>query len=1107
MTLLTFVAPTSGRTITFNANSTEPVLLQKISKKSMLELIAEYERLRIKEYWDTQILRRSKKGKWLEGFDSYGPKLTHLTARAAQQLTEVSLRGQALWGHLRRFPLSKQKALLESIRPNSLNELRHVLYRSQAAVGPDFALMLSEERTSESFVAKLFSHLRLGEQPQYCPTRYAEFLTLLWSKGLLLYPTNMRHWRSIKYDPFFNPIYSSKADLLSSVVSKSMSLSAPPSYSCACNAFASSNFQNGQDLSPELINSFEEVFVSQIEEQFPKEKNSDKWSAMRGSVRTGMVWLRQCYNRENPQHPIVISRPPHQKRGTAEQRTSGDFKWLSTLRPDLKVWADSFRGYLVESGAVRIEAPAGKLNILADFLCLIQDPPGTPWEMTREAVLSPTDPERLTYLKYLADRFPSDDPKRKNDVLGKCLDFFDFVKDQLLLQGHKAAQSFTNPIHRSDNFGYRTRPSGTHRPRLDNYIINTMKEILLEDDFKFSKSIGHQHVPVMDNTTGKSVTVWDPGMTVCMYGLLETPLRSHQMRWLDSGEFDEKVYDETKHALVNNPSKLAIKGRKEGALRLTSDSAGQEPWLSMWVNTNKTARFNSKEIGYPYPYVSSQFQELLIMQRSWQRRYLPPMQKLVPYTEYRHDTKELTRTAQKLPSFAPLFRDSRSADQNRPFAYDRLKVFYTSLLAETQQRIEKKYGRKIQLVRTVGDNVRWLVDLHTLRVSGITALIEAGVPLEIVSRFIAGHHTLMMTIHYIKYAPSKLHARLKVAYDQMINDVDFAASPEFQTNLDELAPYLLGQNGPGAGAGFIALKEATGIFTINAEGICPGTSCDNGGPLISKAQDSYGPVPGGQRCGLCRFWITGPPHLHGQVAAVNNLAYKIRKKGLEVAELNDKRLDAEDQGNQREARALNDKVELLSRELAIDVNEWFARYRYAEQSMELMNDYLATKSKVVGKGKKVPALTSATATELKVTLESAHEFALLDHITQMADFTTGFRNNEAELEKRSVLSTLMMENGVRPFLLQLTEEQAHEAGNLLSSMILRQVEGQDLDEVLTGHRPLSDYPALSGAINMMADEANSSTDDAPFLSAKLAKLLNTMRSAHRGTSQGEGAFA
>ncbi|ADG14554.1 integrase family protein [Paraburkholderia atlantica] len=1074
--------------------------------RDMHSLIFEYERLRLNEFWDTVILARSKQGKWLGGFDSNGPTLLYFKSATMQRLAASSLQGKTLWGRLRSLPLYKQKALLESIKPSRVDELKQISNTPYYAVAPDFHSMLSDAGSSVAFVKKLCSHLRDGGEPLYHPLRYGEFLTMLLSKSLMLYPTGMRCWKSVKYQTLFNPIYSSKATLLLTLVTKKMARRSAPNYITVCNALASSNVATSQDLSPELISAYESTFVRQTEERFPKERDVEKWRSSRASARKGIIWLKQAYNKGNPQHPIVISRPQYTD-STSEQRLDGTFAWLREVRPDLAAWANNFRLYIAQSTDMRLYSPTGKLNVLGDFLCLLEDAPLSPWELMREHVLCPTDPDRLTFLKYLGERFPNENPKRKNDIISKARQFFDWLKDQLIAQGHKAAEHFANPIHANDNFGTRGTPSSTHRPRLDNYILSTMKEILTEDDFRFAKGLPHQYAQVLDSLTNTTANVWDPSMTVCLYVLLETPIRSHQARWLDSGELDQKVYDEATNTLIPNPSKLAIKGRKESALQLTSDSVNSETWMSLWVNTNKSAQYNSKDIGYPIPYMSSKLQELLVTQRSWQRRYLPPILRPIPYADYQRDVRERPRTAAYLPDISPLFRDARSPSQEKPISYDKLKAFYRQLLVETQKRIEEKYGRKVQLVRMNGKAVEWSVDLHTLRVSGITALIEAGVPLEIVSRFVAGHRTLVMTLHYLKYAPSKLRARLKAAYEQLEADVDFVNSPDFQHNLDDFAPYLLGQEGAGVGAGFIALQCASGLLTINAEGICPGTSCDNGGPLIAKSQDSHGPVPGGQRCGLCRFWITGPAHLHGQVAAVNNLAYKIRKKGLEIAELNDKRLDAEDRGNQREARSLNDKVELLSRELAIDVNEWFSRYRYAERSMELMNDYLASKRRITGKGRKLIALTSATPTELKVTLESAHEFALLDHITQMTDFTTGFRNNEAELEKRSVLSTLMMENGVRPFLLELTEQQAREAGNLLSSMILHQVEGQDLDEVMTGHRPLSDYPALSRAINIMANHVESGSVNAPLLSPKLSKLLNQIQSPNGASPEDVETFA
>jgi hypothetical protein len=251
--------------------------------------------------------------------------------------------------------------------------------------------------------------------------------------------------------------------------------------------------------------------------------------------------------------------------------------------------------------------------------------------------------------------------------------------------------------------------------------------------------------------------------------------------------------------------------------------------------------------------------------------------------------------------------------QSTPINYGKLGRFYTAVLAETQKRIKDKHGHDIRLV-TTDDNgeVRWAVDLHSLRVSGITSMIESGVPLEVVSQFVAGHATLVMTLHYLKYSPLKLREFLADAHQKILDNTDFVGSELFSAKLDEFAPFMLSQAGAGTGPGFASLKERTGIMTINSEGICPGTTCSTGGPAEFGR---HVPVPGGQRCGLCRYWITGPAHLLGQVAAVNNLAYTIRKKGIEVAHLNDQRLDAEDEGSQSKARQLRDRIDILNREL------------------------------------------------------------------------------------------------------------------------------------------------------------------------------------------------
>ena len=68
-------------------------------------------------------------------------------------------------------------------------------------------------------------------------------------------------------------------------------------------------------------------------------------------------------------------------------------------------------------------------------------------------------------------------------------------------------------------------------------------------------------VQVRDQRTGLSVKVFDPGLPICLYTLVDTPIRSHQARWLDSGQLDEFVYNGQNFVL--NACEFAIPGRRE----------------------------------------------------------------------------------------------------------------------------------------------------------------------------------------------------------------------------------------------------------------------------------------------------------------------------------------------------------------------------------------------------------------------------------------------------------------------------------------------------------------------------------------------------------------
>lgn len=1095
MNIQKFKAPGSGRLITFNSDATNALLLADVSVEDLLSTIADYESVRIGEYWTDTVLSVSKSGTWLNGFQFSAGSPVYFSVALLKGALNSSSAGLALIEEARELSLERQSDIIKGLLPSSRADFISGKFRMPNAVlGPDFRAMASAAGNMGDFVDSLVSALNSNTCPKYHASRYIEILTMFWDRGWLLFPHTVVSWvANQKWNLVTSPLYSPRKHGMVSLANPFRKKSFSDIASIYVTTFFTvTDVDNAADLSPEIVAAYRPF--AELDAQ-RRGKTREKIVDSTARVQAAANALLLLYNAANPTKAIAITRRPRTAPNPEMRRVDGRFRWLSTKNPQLSEWADAFRDYVSHLTTARVSGQIDSLNYFGDFLCSLERPP-MPFELQRPAhVYDVTRVHQSTFSEYL--RALDVKHKRRQDAFSRLRQFFDWYIDSVPIDDCRRL-GFVNPFFTTDSFGSgRGAPGQTARDALPSYILNEMKAVITENDFAFSRK--HcSNVTVFDNALGAMVNTWFPALPICLYLMLEAPIRAHQARWLDSGLLDERLFDVSADSERLNDSTSAIRGRREGALRLQGDVILSEKWLSLWINTNKTAIYDSVDVGYSIPYVSDQAAALITMMVEWQRRYMPPLAAPVSYFEFDDHISERTRLKGTGPQIAPLFRDPTSKDNNQPVSYARLGRFYTAVLEETQDRIRLKYGKSVTLIKEMPDGkVKWAVDLHTLRVSGITAMIESGVPLEVVSQFVAGHATLVMTLHYLKFSPKKLRQFLFEAHERMKNDTGFLESELFSDNLDVFRPFLLGQDGQGMGPGFDAFKEQSGLLSINAEGICPGTSCSTGGPAF---KGGFGPVPGGQRCGLCRYWLTGPAHLLGQVASVNNLAYVIRKKGLKVAGLQDEKIEAEDAGDSRTARRLRDRIELLNRELAIDLEEWTARYNYASRSVELLDTYLASKASVEGSATQLPVLTRGSPMELKVTLEQSHEFALLDQITQMTDFVTGFANTEAGLEKNSVLSKMMAANGISPFLLSLDDDQAHEAGNLLSALVLQQVRAQELDDVLSGRTLLSDYPALDRTVRALGEHAKDiKLGGVP----KLEEVAESARGARTGPSAEE----
>ena len=582
------------------------------------------------------------------------------------------------------------------------------------------------------------------------------------------------------------------------------------------------------------------------------------------------------------------------------------------------------------------------------------------------------------------------------------------VFNQLKVQPNPTFKLSTNPFEFINPPFRPKKNSGTPRARLPTNIHEAMIEVLLGLDengyptYSFVKDhLGWDWYDSIKSDTDISEKVWCPSRAACLALLLILPFRSKQARWLDRGlmdtrswNIDSSVWERNKNPLrefryPNGQSHIERYGRNTGVLQPVSNHLGEDEQLGIFINTNKTQMWNQGNItGYEVPWpsinslseVSSELEEtarwldrpyvILRQQLQWQSRYNPcpiPVGYMDSSTE-RDGVDE--RYAARLPLFSPVFADMSSKfyrnDNGSELIYlpvqsSQIHKLFNALAFETEKRL-KEQGHLIDLTKPskIATSFKGRVckfDVHSLRVAGISRLIEMGIPAHIIQQYIVGHRTVVMTYHYNK---SERDYLLK----SLLN-----SNPVGEESLlgswNSLRPELVGQKTLWVSNPRYAPHRPDnllGTYTgwkLVPGGICPlgGLACDEGqllGSGESTGKDSnpsntqYGPVQGG--CGNCRFFSTGPAFLIHQAQVANEIMLSMRALGKQrnalykkLGEVNSSDIAELDFKVQRKVelnrRALKDQIEEIDLRLEQQILEWVNRYLMFQESQKLTKEW------------------------------------------------------------------------------------------------------------------------------------------------------------------------
>lgn len=631
-----------------------------------------------------------------------------------------------------------------------------------------------------------------------------------------------------------------------------------------------------------------------------------------------------------------------------------------------------------------------------------------------------------------------------------------------------------NPVMmRFDGFKVPVVRGKTPRRPMGREMLSYLTDLNRRDNYALSRSYASHQRPVL-NSQGQYEPLWFPGFAVIVDLLLQLPLRGFQARFLDSGEGDELIVFNDTDGLKLRPNHLttASPGRRE-SLFYTFETKDGKPALGIHVNTNKTAV--DRVSGYEIAWCSPKLQESLRMLLDWQIEHNPVARPVPCIEKHEHEATQNQDVLAALKTTYALFRDPTDA-QGWPINRDKLFDYWSRLLAFAEDELATE-GKQVRLteMKEVGKGPgkrpvtkrMAAYDIHTLRVSGISALIEAGMPPDLVQE-VAGHATVVMTLYYNKIKASRLNESLSQALDKLSHDLD-SIDGISEVDFERLSEFLANNRAPEDAFGKALLNErrgrGDGAVEVLVHGICPGGECTTGGEFLNQAV-GYGPVPRPGACSLCRFRLTGPMFLPGLVLNANRLIHELRAKGKEIALLNEELEQLVDAG--KPTHGVKARIEALYRETDNVATEWAAEVQYVHTAEKLFDKYCQDQEAM---GDALPTLISGLeGPALESQLTNQSELTLLQTLAEGADLWPGFRPTEALTDHREFLNEVLAASGVEPFLLNLRGDVRDKAAVLLGRVVTSLVPDERHNDLRSGVEQLADYPNAAALLGDLREK-------------------------------------
>lgn len=759
--------------------------------------------------------------------------------------------------------------------------------------------------------------------------------------------------------------------------------------------------------------------------------------------------------------------------GRGKPKQFGDFSSVMAADPSLRDWYDLFSIWMysaVTGGA------AGKRDAVLVFFRFLQLCPHVtrlPVEFVSRSYHAPVSFEEWIDLQPY-------DPGTATKRIGQMAGFFDWYVDVHLALEDDLGRPVRNPaLYNPVSRRKEGRKSAeTAREALPIRYLRELIRIIKTDDFAWSRLHKEDYIKKFNPATEQWERIWSPVRAFAMLLKLYLPLRTYQVAMLDSGEADAMVYRGGRWVANDGPLANQSGQFPKGFLRCFRNPGTATEFTGFYVNTNKTAdRYKDlQDKGYEIPWQHDDVISLVTALQDWQSQFNPLDHPTKwadltnPYLVRSHTPAQLAARG----SSCFLFRDPTRSIKDHPIYVGRLKNFWCKLLDALEQRVASRgetlpNGQPIRFIEkrnAAGTPMVPAFDLHALRVSILTALsVEGGLPLSILSKCVAGHASVLMTLYYLKPGPAYITEQLAAAQSRMLereqeNYLRFLQSCELAD-----APSIVAFNDQ-AGLSAIRERNASG-WIVGDLGICPvgGSLCHIGGPKLTgeNGRNDFQPTPGGPRnCVRCRYFLSGPAFLAGLVAHFNSVGLEVmeaseqlRKMQEDIGKVEDSLFADSDCASPAEFRrldALYARRETAMQKLDEIANNWHATYAVIERAKALVAQ--SPQPFDPQPDRAVRLMASSDLAEIASAIAECSSFEVYNSICQYATVYPAPTVPAATLRRGRLLDAMLTRNHRQPIFATLTDEEALVAGNELVNLLYARLGQREAHQVIEGKRML-----------------------------------------------------